>query len=153
MFSAALHISRTLRRVPKFLPVAALAAACALLGAGQALSGGPSTSTATSLSVSATTIATGGSVTLTATVTGSAAAPTGAMVFTAKPATGSTITLGTVTVTQLNATQSRAWLATSPFTTAGSYSIVASYQSNTKTFSNSQSAAVTLTVGSGGNHK
>jgi hypothetical protein len=144
MFSAALHISRTLRRVPKFLPVAALVAACALLGASQAR---PVLldSTSTLLNMSATTIPIGGSVTLTATVTGTTA-PGGNIQFTSQQSGGTLNLLGTVTLSPINATQSQATFTAMGFS-AGSYTMGARFRtSDSIAWSNSNAPGSILTV-------
>jgi acyl-CoA hydrolase len=144
MFSAALHISRTLLRVPKFLPVAVLVAACALLGASQARPTILDT-TSTTLNMSSTSIGLGDTVTLTATVTGTSA-PTGSVTFTAQQSGGSLLSLGPAALSAVSGTQSRATFQASGFA-AGTYTVVANYRSdNSVSFGNSVSGGQLLTV-------
>ena len=145
MFSAALNISKVLRRAPRTLAVVGLVAVLALLGAGQARTQSLD-STSTTLSVIPTSIALGDTVTFTATVTGTTA-PVGFINFTSQQNGGAVNTFASVSVSAINATQSQATFSTNSFP-AGSYTIVAKFRtSDSGSWSNSSSAGQILAVG------
>jgi len=146
MFSAALNISRTLRRLPKILPIVGLVALCALLGAARAHTQSLDT-TSTALQMSATSINLGDSVTFTVTVTGTTA-PVGTVNLTSQQNGGTLNTFASgVTLTPINSTQSQAVYPTNSFA-AGSYTIVAKFRtSDSGSWSNSSSSGQILAVG------
>lgn len=145
MFSAALNISRTLRRLPKILPILGLVALCALLGAARAHTQ-LLDSTSTSLQMSSTAVGLGDDVTFTATVTGTTA-PQGILNFQSQQNGGAFSTFGSPALTPINATQSQAVFTTNSFA-AGSYTIRAQFRtSDSGSWSNSTSSGQILSVG------
>ena len=147
MFSAALNISRTLRRLPKILPIVVLVVLCALLGAARAHTQVLDTTTSTSLEMSSTSIGLGDNVTFTVTVTGTTA-PQGTVNLTSQQNGGTLNTFASgVALNSISATQSQATYTTNNFS-GGSYTIVAKFRtSDSGTWSNSNSDGQILAVG------